>query len=194
MRVDRRIQESHPARVCAMAHANLAMCFVDQGSSTTLSPKTPRRLGSSRATPVPITIWPGSVLSPKRPRPDYEEGLVHARRAAELAPKDGNIFNMLLRWPSIAVGTGRSRWPPASGRLRLAGPSWTGSSRPWRRSEGRQSAVRSWFDEGVEQTRQFYPSEGMLRQFCRGRRDSRPARTRRVRAGPAGVTLPGKAR
>jgi tetratricopeptide (TPR) repeat protein len=35
------------------------------------------------------------VLSPKRPRRDYDEGLVHARKAVELAPKNANTHGTL---------------------------------------------------------------------------------------------------
>jgi serine/threonine-protein kinase len=55
------------------------------------------------------------VLSPRRPRGDYDEGLVRARKAVGLAPQDGNFANTLAlaeyrsgHWPESIAAALRS--------------------------------------------------------------------------------------
>jgi serine/threonine-protein kinase len=107
------------------------------------------------------------VLPPNRPRRDYDEGLVQARKAVELAPKNGDFVN------TLALAEYRSRhWAGAitacerSMALRKGG-----DASDWfflamahaRKSE--QDPARTWFDKAVSWTKDKGMKNKELLQF-----------------------------
>jgi superkiller protein 3 len=106
-------------------------------------------------------------LSPRRPRPDYDEALMHARKAVELAPKNGAIVNTLAlaeyrsgRWDASIAASERSmslrNGGDASDWFFLAMAHW---------QKGEKDEARKWFDKAVAWTKEKDPKNSELRQF-----------------------------
>jgi len=107
------------------------------------------------------------VLSPKRPRREYDEGLAHARKAVELAPKNGNNFNTLAlaeyrsgHWAESLAASERSMALRNGGNgydwFFLAMARW---------QKGDKDEARKWFDKAVAWTNEKDPKNLELRQF-----------------------------
>ncbi len=107
------------------------------------------------------------VVSPKRPLRDYDEGLQHARKAVELAPKVGGIVNALAlaeyrsgHWvesiaaseQSVALRNGGN----ASDWFFLAMAHW---------QKGDKAGARKWFDKAVAWAKEKAPKNDDLRAF-----------------------------
>jgi superkiller protein 3 len=122
---------------------------------------------------MPNSAWPHNsfawalVLPPNRPQRDYDEGLVHARKAAELTPKEAYI------WGTLALAEYRSgHWAEsiaASHRdmaLRNGGVAYD-----WfllalaHGGKGENDQARTWFDKAVSWTKEKDPQDKELRQF-----------------------------
>ena len=152
----------------ANAHCNLGLALADQGKlaeaiaeyreAIRLKPDHPEALNS--------LAW-ALVVSPKRPRQDYDEGLVHARKAVELAPKDGNTSNTLAlaeyragHWNESIAASERSMALRNGGNandwLFLAMAHWR---------KGEKDEARRWFDKAVAWTKEKDPKNAELRQF-----------------------------
>ena len=107
------------------------------------------------------------VISPKRPRQDYDEGLAHARKAVKLAPKDGNISNTLAlaeyragHWNESIAASERSV------ALRNGGNAYDWLFRAlahWQKGE--KDKGRTWFDKAVAWTKEKNPENLELRQI-----------------------------
>jgi tetratricopeptide (TPR) repeat protein len=107
------------------------------------------------------------VVSPGRPRRDYDEGLVHARKAAELGVNDGNKYH------TLALAEYRSRhWTESlaaierSMALRNGGNAYDWFFRAmahWQ--EGDKAEARKWFDKAVGWTVETAPTSVELRRF-----------------------------
>jgi serine/threonine-protein kinase len=96
------------------------------------------------------------LLQTRRPQHEYSEALVHARKAVELAPKDGNIANTLAlaeyrlgHWAESIAASGRSiellKDVDASNWFFLAMAHW---------QKGDKDEARKWFDKAVEWTKE----------------------------------------
>jgi serine/threonine-protein kinase len=107
------------------------------------------------------------VVPPNRPRRDYDEAVVHARKAVELAPKSGSRFNTLAlaeyrsgHWAeSIAAGERAMALQNGGGALDwflLAMAFW---------QKGEKDEARKWFDKAVPWTKEKDPKNAELRQF-----------------------------
>jgi serine/threonine-protein kinase len=113
-----------------------------------------------------VLAW-ALVLFPGRPRHHYEEGLVHARKAVELAPNDGGFTNTLAlaeyrvgHWAESIAASERSM------ALRNgSGPSdWFFLTMAlWQKGE--KDKARKWFDKAVAWTKEKDPKNSELRQF-----------------------------
>jgi tetratricopeptide (TPR) repeat protein len=107
------------------------------------------------------------VVSPKRPRCDYDEGLVHARKAVELTPNDMSHLN------TLALAEYRSgHWAEslhASKRSMELGKG--GDADDWffqamaRWQSGAKDEAREWFDRAVARTKEKERENAELRQF-----------------------------
>jgi serine/threonine-protein kinase len=107
------------------------------------------------------------VLRPKRPRREYDEGLAHARKAVEQAPKDGGFTNTLAlaeyrvgHWADSIAASERSMALRNGG-----GPSdWFFLTMAlWQKGE--KDKGRKWFDKAVAWTKEKDPKNSELRQF-----------------------------
>ena len=107
------------------------------------------------------------VVSPDRPRRDYDEALEHSRKAVELAPKDGNYVNTLAlaeyrvgHWNESIAASERSmalrKGGDASDYFFLALALW---------QKGEKAQARAWFDKAVAWTKEKNPKDLELRQF-----------------------------
>ncbi len=152
----------------AQAHVNLGITLEAQGklaeavaeyrTAIRLKPDDP---GAHRSLACAL------VGSPDHPWRDYGEGLVHARKAFEMAPKDGNIYNTLAlaeyragHWnESIAAGE-------RSMALRNGG-----NADDWfflalaRWQKGDTDEACKWFDKAVAWTKEKAPENVKLRRF-----------------------------
>ena len=104
-----------------------------------------------------MTIWPCAlVLAPGRLKRDYDDGLVHARKAVELAPEDGQSFVTLAlaeyrlgHWSESLAASRHSlalldrRAPSAWFLMALAG---------WRK--GDKDKARGWFNQAAASMRE----------------------------------------
>jgi len=107
------------------------------------------------------------VLSPKRPRRDYDEGLVHARKAVELASKKGFTYATLAlaeyrlgHWTESVAANKRSlalkNGGDAINWFILAMAHW---------QKGDKDQARTWFDKAVVWMKQNAPKDADLRQL-----------------------------
>jgi eukaryotic-like serine/threonine-protein kinase len=107
------------------------------------------------------------VVSPKRPQRDYDEGLLHARKAVELAPEIANSFN------TLALAEYRSgHWDLSLAASERSTALWSGADAwDWffqalaRWQKGDRQGARKWFDKAVARTKQRDPKYVELRQF-----------------------------
>jgi serine/threonine-protein kinase len=107
------------------------------------------------------------VLSPDRPRRDYDLALEHARKAVELAPKERYYVNTLAlaeyragHWNESIAASERSmavrNGENASDWFFLALAHWR---------KGEKDEARRWFDKAVVWTKEKDPKNVELRQF-----------------------------
>jgi tetratricopeptide (TPR) repeat protein len=107
------------------------------------------------------------VLSPGRPRHEYDEGLMYALKAVELAPRDGNLYNSLAlaeyrvgHWTESIAANERSMALRNGGDggdwFFLAMAHW---------QKGEKDEARKWFDKAVAWTKEKGPKNAELRQF-----------------------------
>jgi tetratricopeptide (TPR) repeat protein len=107
------------------------------------------------------------ALSPNRPRADYDEAVVHARRAVELNPMDGGVVNTLAlaeyragHWPESIAASERSMAVQNGAETLdwffLAMAHW---------QQGDKDEARKWFDQAVARTKEKDPKNTDLRQF-----------------------------
>ena len=107
------------------------------------------------------------VLSRKRPQGEYDEGLVHARKAVELAKKDENCYNTLAlaeyrsgHWAESLAASERSM------ELRKGGDAYNWFFQAMARwQKGDKDEARKWFDKAVVWTKANDPKNVELRQF-----------------------------
>ncbi len=109
------------------------------------------------------------ILSPDRPRRDYDEALEHARKAVELAPKTGDIVNTLALaeyragcWNESIAASERSM---ALGNGGGAYDWFFPALAYWRKGE--KDEARRWFDKAVAWTKGKDPKNAELRQLWR---------------------------
>ena len=107
------------------------------------------------------------ALSPHRPLRDYDEALEHARKAVELAPKEGDIVNTLAlaeyragHWNESIAASERSMALRNGGNAAdwffLALAHW---------QKGEKDEARRWFDKAVAWTKEKDPKNPERRQF-----------------------------
>ncbi len=107
------------------------------------------------------------ALAPTRPRREYDEAIAHARKAVELAPKDGNSVNTLAlaeyrlgHWAESIAASERSM------ALQNGGDAGDWFFLAMAHSQdGRKDEARKWFDKAVAWTREKDPKNAELRQF-----------------------------
>ena len=109
--------------------------------------------------------WEMGML-PGRSRAEYDEVLLHARKAVELAPKEGYIANTLAQaelraghWLESIAAAERSmaiNGGSASDRFFLAMAHW---------QKGGKAEARKWFAEGVAWTKEKDPKNAEFLQF-----------------------------
>ena len=107
------------------------------------------------------------VVSPTRSGSDYAEGLMHARKAAELAPEIANSFN------TLALAEYRcGHWDLSLAASERSMGLWSGADAwDWffqalaRWQKGDKHGAREWFDRAVARTKQRDPKYVELRQF-----------------------------
>jgi tetratricopeptide (TPR) repeat protein len=109
------------------------------------------------------------VLSPKRLQREYDEGLVHARKAVEQAPQHGGFANTLAlaeyrlgHWAESIAAAKRSiellKDVDASNWFFLAMAHG---------QKGNKDEARKWFDKAVAWTKEKAPKNDEFRQFWR---------------------------
>ena len=150
------------------AHCNLAFALKAQGKleEAIVEYKQAIRLEPDNAGAQNNLAW-ALVLSPKRPRRDYDEGLLHARKAVTLAPKDGNSFG------TLAVAEYRSgNWTQSLAACEQSmALSNGGTAYDWffqalvRGQKGDEDQARKWFDQAVAWTKAKDPKNQELLQF-----------------------------
>jgi tetratricopeptide (TPR) repeat protein len=107
------------------------------------------------------------IVSPSRSRGDYDEAVVHARKAVELQPQNGAYVNTLAlaeyrvgRWAECIAAAERSmalnNGGGASDRFFLAMAHW---------QKRNKAEARKWFDKAVAWTKEKDPKNAELRQF-----------------------------
>ena len=107
------------------------------------------------------------MLSPKRPAADYGEGLVHARKAVELAPTNGNFLNTLALAEYRSAHSAESL-AACERSMQLSNG---GSALNWylvaiaRSQKGDKAEARRWYDKAVAWTKEKEPKNAELRQF-----------------------------
>ena len=151
-----------------MAHSNLGNALKDQGKleEAIAEYRTAIRLKPDYATAHNNLAW-AMVTSPKRPRRDYDEGLVHARKAVELAKKDENCYGTLAlaeyrsgHWAESLTACEQSmalsKGGTASDWFFMAMALW---------QKGDKDKARMWFDKAVAWTREKDPKNKELLQF-----------------------------
>ena len=106
------------------------------------------------------------ALPAKRPRPDYDEALKHARKAVELAPDWFNLNTLTLaeyrtgRWAESLAASERSM------ALNNGGNAWDWFVRSLAHCQkGNKDEARNWFDKAVAATKANWPKDVELRQF-----------------------------
>ena len=107
------------------------------------------------------------VLGPKRPRQDYNEGLMHARKAVEQAPSEASFQG------TLALAEYRSgHWAESlAASQRSAGLRNGGSAYDWffvamaHSQKGDKAEARKWFDKAVAWTKEKDPKNAELREF-----------------------------
>jgi serine/threonine-protein kinase len=152
----------------AMAHSNLGFALLQQGKldEAIAAFREAFRLKPDDAGWHNSLAWK-LVVSPKRARRHYDEALIHARKAHELAPKDGQIVNTLAlaeyrsgHWAESMAASERSmtlrNGGAASDWFFLAMAHW---------QQGEKGPARKWFDKAVAWTKEKDPKNTELRGF-----------------------------
>ncbi len=152
----------------ANPHNGLGNALKDQGKpeDAIAEYKTAIRIDPAHATAHNNLAW-ALALSPKRSQHDYDESLVHARKAVDLAPKNEGNFNTLAlaeyrsgRWDESLKAGKRS--------MELGGG---GIAYDWflqamaHCQKGDKGEARKWFDKAVAWTKEKDPKNAELRQF-----------------------------
>jgi eukaryotic-like serine/threonine-protein kinase len=152
----------------ANSHFTLGLALFYQGQTAAAIAEYSEaiRLKPDHATARNNWAW-GLVVSPRRPRRDCDEALVHARKAVELAPWHGGSFNTLAlaeyrsaHWAESLAASERSM------KLRRGGSAddWFFQALArWR--SGDKDEARKWFDKAVAWTKAKEPNNAELRQF-----------------------------
>ncbi len=109
------------------------------------------------------------VCNPKHPQRDYDEGIVHARKAVEIGAKDANTYNTLAlaeyragHWTESLAASGRSM------ELRKGEGAYNWFFQAmvhWQK--GDKDEARKWFDKAVAWTKEKDPKNKELLQFWR---------------------------
>jgi len=150
------------------AHYNLGLLLFGQGKSEEAIPMFRE---ASRLQPndpdAHDNLAFALVLSPKRPRHDYDEGLVHARKAVELAPKEHHKYRTLAiaeyrsgHWAESLAASERSA------ALENGGDAFNWfliALADWQRGE--MDKARNWFDKAVAWMREQDAEDPILRQL-----------------------------
>jgi tetratricopeptide (TPR) repeat protein len=141
----------------AQAHYNLGVALRYQGN---LEEASAEFRSAIRLNPVDAGAHNGLawalVVSPNRPRRDYEEGLRHARRAVELVPNDGSVANTL----ALAEYRSSHRSESIAAAERSAALRSGGNAHDWfvlamaHWQKGDKDEARKWFDKAVAWTRE----------------------------------------
>ena len=152
----------------ADAHRNLGATLVAQGKreEAVAEYRAAIRIEPDLAGAHNALAW-NLVFSPNRPRRDYEEGLQHARKAIESAPKNGAVVNTLAlaeyrsgHWAESIAANEQTmalrNGGAASDWFFLAMAHW---------QKGDKDESRRWFDKAVAWTKEKGPKNAELRQF-----------------------------
>jgi len=135
----------------ALAHSRLGYALHAQGSlaEAIIKYKEAIRLKPDDAKTLNNLAW-ALVLYPKRPRPDYDEALMHSRRAVELAPDWANLNTLALaeyrsgHWAESLAASERSM------ALNNGGNAWDWFLEAMARCQkGDKDEARKWLDTAV---------------------------------------------
>jgi tetratricopeptide (TPR) repeat protein len=152
----------------ANAHTMLGVALSEQGklAEAIAEYRTAIRLKPDLATPHNNLAW-ALALPAKRPRPDYDDALSHARKAVQLQPKGLEYFSTLAlaeyrcgNWAESSAASERSM------ALRNGGDTydWFMLALAHGRKADKDQA-RKWFDKAVAWTKDKKPKDKELRQF-----------------------------
>jgi tetratricopeptide (TPR) repeat protein len=149
-------------------HEHLGDALLDQGKleEAIREYRIANRIDPACTDTLNRLAW-GLALSPRRPRADYDEAVVHARKGVALAPKDGNQYNTLAlaehrvgHWAESIAASERSmalrNGGVASDWFFLAMAHW---------QKGEKDEARKWFDKAVARTKEKDPKNTELRGF-----------------------------
>ena len=152
----------------ADAHNNLGTALRDQGKLDEAIAEFREAIGiePEDASAHNNLAW-ALVLSPKRPRRDYDEALIHARRAVERAPEDGDCFTTLAL-TEYRFGHAAESLAAAKQALELtdggsAGGWFVLALACWQNGDEGQARTR--FNQAVASTKQNAPPSTTLRQL-----------------------------
>jgi WD40 repeat protein len=171
--IDRPQQSAHSRRQSgshddAMSHNNRGKALLDQAkpAEAIAEYREAIRLKPDYAAAHNNWAWV-LVRSPKRPRRDYEEGLMRARKAVELAKKGENYYGTLAlaeyrsgHWGKSLAASERSTELHKGGDAR----DWYFQSMA-RWQSGDRDAARNSFDKAVALTKEHNSRDVELRQF-----------------------------
>jgi tetratricopeptide (TPR) repeat protein len=136
----------------ALSHSRLGYVLHGQGllADAIIEYKEATRLKPDDAKTHNSLAW-ALVLSPKRPRPDYDEGLMHARRAVELEPNEwAHISTLALaecrshHWAESLAASGRSMGMENNG---IAYDLFPHAVARWQK--GDKDEARKWLDKAI---------------------------------------------
>jgi len=150
------------------AHYNLGLLLFGQGKSEEAIPlfRDASRLKPDDPEAHDYLAF-ALVLATKRPRHDYDEGLVHARKAVELAPKEEHTYRTLAiaeyrsgHWAESLAASERStalvKGGDANDWFLIALADW---------QRGEEDKARTWFDKAVAWMREQDAEDPILRQL-----------------------------
>jgi tetratricopeptide (TPR) repeat protein len=158
-----RLQPDHHS-----SHEDLGGILAQQGNrdEAIAEFRTATRTDASCTRSRNILAWT-LALPLKRPQHEYEEALIHARKAVEMEPWDGGLVNTLAlaeyrvgHWPESIAASERSM------TLRNGGDAsdWFFLAMAHCQKGGKDEA-RKWFDKAVAWTKEKDPKNSELRQF-----------------------------
>jgi len=152
----------------ADAHNNLGAALRDQGKLEEAIAEFRQAIGIEPEDALAHNNLAWSlVLSANRPRRDYDEALIHARRAVERAPRDGTFFNTLAL-TEYRLGHGNESLAASEQSLALKNG---GHAVDWfilalaYWQKGDRDQARSRFDQAIAWTKQNAPKSTSLRQL-----------------------------
>jgi tetratricopeptide (TPR) repeat protein len=149
----------------SVGYSNLGFALQVQGlfAEAIAEYKKAIRLKSDDAKTLKNLAW-ALVLSPERPRPEYDEGLKHARRAVELATDCFNLNTLALAEYRVGHSAESIAASEKSIALQKGGSAYDWFLAAMARSQkGDKNEARQWFDKAVASDPKSKNAE--LRQF-----------------------------